>query len=64
MIPVTTLSGKKIALFGLGGSGIATAQAMVEAGVDLSAFDDNPDSVEQAKSKGINCNDMGAKGQP
>ena len=28
MIPVSTLSGKKVALFGLGGSGLATAQAL------------------------------------
>jgi UDP-N-acetylmuramoylalanine--D-glutamate ligase len=53
MIPVTTLSGKKAALFGLGGSGLATAEALLAGGGDVTAWDDNPASVEAAKAKGI-----------
>ncbi len=58
MIPVTTLSGKKVALFGLGGSGIATAEALVAGGAKVIAWDDNPASVEAAKEKGIATADL------
>ena len=41
MIPVTSFAGKKVAVFGLGGSGLASAQALVAGGADVIAFDDN-----------------------
>ncbi len=53
MIAVTTLSGKRVALFGLGGSGIVTAKALIAGGAQVVAFDDNPTSVERASGKGI-----------
>lgn len=53
MIPVASLRGKRVALFGLGGSGMATAQALMAGGADLVAFDDNPGKVEQARAAGI-----------
>lgn len=53
MIPATTFSGRRIALFGLGGSGIATAQALVAGGADVVAWDDNPSSVAKAEAEGI-----------
>lgn len=58
MIKLTVMAGKKVALFGLGGSGIMTAEALVAGGAEIIAFDDNPDSVERAKAKGINCSDL------
>lgn len=58
MIPVTTRKGQKIALFGLGGSGMVTAEALVAGGADLIAFDDNPQKVEEASSKGIPTGDL------
>ena len=58
MIPVTTLRGKKVALFGLGGSGFATARALVAGGADVTAWDDNPDSVAKAASEGIKVSDL------
>ena len=58
MIPVTTLRGKKVALFGLGGSGFATARALVAGGADVTAWDDNPDSVAKAASEGIKVADL------
>ena len=58
MIPVTTYSGKKIALFGLGGSGMVSARALLEGGAQVVAFDDNPDSVSKAKSAGIDTQDL------
>ncbi|MGY5805285.1 UDP-N-acetylmuramoyl-L-alanine--D-glutamate ligase [Rhizobium sp. LEGMi12c] len=58
MIPVTTLNGKKVALFGLGGSGFATARALVAGGADVTAWDDNPDSVAKAAAEGIKVADL------
>src|SRR6478736_7605868 len=58
MIPVTTLSGKKVALFGLGGSGFATERAMILGGADVTAWDDNPDSVTKAAAEGIHTADL------
>ena len=58
MIPVTTLAGKKVALFGLGGSGLATAKALSAGGALVTAWDDNPDSVEKAAAAGIGTGDL------
>jgi UDP-N-acetylmuramoylalanine--D-glutamate ligase len=35
MIPVTTFAGKKVALFGLGASGLASASALLAGGADV-----------------------------
>ncbi|WP_274628341.1 UDP-N-acetylmuramoyl-L-alanine--D-glutamate ligase [Arvimicrobium flavum] len=53
MIPATTFGGKRVALFGLGGSGIATARALLEGGANVVAWDDNPESVARAEAEGI-----------
>ena len=58
MIPTLTLKNKTVALFGLGGSGIATAKAMIAGGVKVVAWDDNPDSVTRAMSEGIATQDL------
>ena len=59
MIPVTTFKDKQVALFGLGGSGLATAQALVAGGARVTAWDDNPDSVAKAAGLGIGTGDLG-----
>ncbi len=53
MIAATTFKGKKVALFGLGGSGLATAEALKAGGADVCAWDDNPASVAKASEQGI-----------
>lgn len=58
MIPVTTRKGQRIALFGLGGSGMVTAEALVAGGAELTAFDDNPQKVEEAAGKSIPTGDL------
>jgi UDP-N-acetylmuramoylalanine--D-glutamate ligase len=58
MIPVTSFAGKKVALFGLGGSGLASAQALLAGGADVIAFDDNAASVAKAKEAGIATADL------
>ena len=53
MISVTSFNGKQVALFGLGGSGLVTARALIAGGATVTAFDDNPASVQKAESEGI-----------
>jgi len=60
MIPVTTFKGKSVALFGLGGSGLATALALAAGGADVTAWDDNPASVENASAAGVKTGDLKA----
>jgi len=58
MIPATSFKGKTVALFGLGGSGRATARALIEGGASVLAWDDNPDSVANAESEGVPVGDL------
>lgn len=58
MISVTTRKDQTIALFGLGGSGLVTAQALIAGGANVVAFDDNPQSVEAAAAEGIPTKDL------
>ncbi|MBE7203514.1 MAG: UDP-N-acetylmuramoyl-L-alanine--D-glutamate ligase, partial [Parafilimonas terrae] len=53
MTPVTVFQDKTIALFGLGGSGLATAQALKAGGADVRSWDDNADSRARAEAAGI-----------
>ncbi|WP_294541566.1 UDP-N-acetylmuramoyl-L-alanine--D-glutamate ligase [uncultured Rhodoblastus sp.] len=53
MIPVTSFSGKHVALFGLGGSGLATARALKAGGAMVSVWDDAPASRERAEAEGF-----------
>jgi UDP-N-acetylmuramoylalanine--D-glutamate ligase len=58
MIPARSLSGRRVALFGLGGSGLATAQALIAGGAEVLAWDDNPESVAVARAAGIATGDL------
>lgn len=58
MTPVTTFRGKTVAVFGLGASGIATAQALLAGGAKVIAWDDTPASVEKARAKNIETRDL------
>ena len=58
MIPVTSFAGKRTAVFGLGGSGLASAQALIAGGADVIAFDDNAASVAKAKDAGVATADL------
>jgi UDP-N-acetylmuramoylalanine--D-glutamate ligase len=58
MIPITTFAGKKLALFGLGGSGLASASALLAGGADVIGWDDSADTVAKATSAGIPTADL------
>ena len=58
MIPITTFAGKKVALFGLGGSGLASASALLAGGADVVGWDDNADAVAKATSAGVPTADL------
>ncbi|MFK7901305.1 MAG: UDP-N-acetylmuramoyl-L-alanine--D-glutamate ligase, partial [Nitratireductor sp.] len=58
MISASTQKDKRIALFGLGGSGMVTAHALKAGGAMVYCYDDNPDRVKQAKDEGLNTADL------
>ena len=58
MIAVATLSGRKVAVFGLGRSGLATCEALDAGGAQVIAFDDDPAKVAAAASRGIATSDL------
>ncbi len=58
MTPVTVCAGKTLALFGLGGSGLATAQALVAGGARVLAWDDAPAARQGASDLGIEVADL------
>ncbi|GEO99804.1 UDP-N-acetylmuramoyl-L-alanine--D-glutamate ligase [Methylobacterium haplocladii] len=58
MTPASTFAGQKLALFGLGGSGLATVHALKAGGADVIAWDDSPESAERARGLGITVSDL------
>src|SRR5260370_7758313 len=60
MIPVTTFAGKKVAVFGLGASGLASASALFGGGADVIGWDDSEARVAHATKAGIPTADLRA----
>ena len=58
MIPLTAFAGKKVAVFGLGGSGLASASALLAGGADVIGYDDDAQSVAKANAAGIPTADL------
>lgn len=58
MIPITCFRNKKVAVFGLGASGVATAQALMEGGAFVDAYDDNEHCRSQAVTSAIPLIDL------
>jgi UDP-N-acetylmuramoylalanine--D-glutamate ligase len=58
MIAVRTFAGRKAALFGLGGSGVATARALLAGGADVAAWDDSKAAIDKARQAGIPVTDL------
>jgi UDP-N-acetylmuramoylalanine--D-glutamate ligase len=60
MTPVTCYKGKCAAVFGLGGSGLVTAQALIAGGARVTVWDDNADAREKARSAGLIIENLAA----
>ena len=56
MIPITTFAGKAVAVFGLGGSGLASCQALAAGGAEVIACDD--DAKKMAQAEGFTVADL------
>ncbi|WP_127088701.1 UDP-N-acetylmuramoyl-L-alanine--D-glutamate ligase [Aquabacter cavernae] len=60
MIPVSTFKDRIVAVFGLGGSGLVTAQALIAGGAQVVAFDDGEAGRAKAAAAGIPVADLRA----
>jgi UDP-N-acetylmuramoylalanine--D-glutamate ligase len=58
MIPVLSFAGRKVAVFGLGVSGIAAARALLAGGAHVLAFDDDEGHRATAAAEGITIADL------
>ena len=58
MTPVSIFSMRKVAVFGLGTSGIATARALIFGGAAVSAWDDSAAARQAAQNAGITLVDL------
>lgn len=58
MIPALSFKDKKVALFGLGGSGLVTAKSLIAGGANVIAWDDNPEQVSKSNDLGIPTIDL------
>jgi len=58
LIKVPDIAGKRIAVMGLGISGLATARALAASGADVLAWDDNEGKRAEAEAAGVKLNDL------
>ena len=58
MIPVASFAGKTVAVFGLGGSGLACCQALKAGGAEVIAGDDDVDNLVKATQAGFITADL------
>src|SRR6187402_3039428 len=58
MIPVTSFAGRTVAVFGLGGSGLASCHALKAGGAEVIAGDDSTDNIAKAAQAGFITADL------
>src|SRR5450631_3964984 len=58
MIPITSFAGKTVAVFGLGGSGLASCHALKAGGAEVVASDDGVDRLAEAAQAGFVTADL------
>src|SRR6202042_2196692 len=58
MIPVTSFAGKTVAVFGLGGSGLASCHALRAGGAEVIAGDDSTERLAEATQAGFITADL------
>src|SRR6056297_3424631 len=62
MIPVTGFDGQRVAVLGLGRSGLSAARALQAGGAHVLAWDDNPAAREMAAEEGFDIKDLSRDG--
>jgi len=58
MIPVTTFAGKRVAVFGLGSSGLLAARALAAGDAEIIACDDDQKKITEAQALGLRTQDF------
>lgn len=58
MTPAASFCGRAVALFGLGGSGLSTARALMAGGARVAAWDDGVASRQRAGAQGVTLEDL------
>lgn len=58
MIPVQGLKGERVAVLGLGRSGLSAARALAAGGATPVCWDDNPQAREAAEAEGFECAEL------
>jgi UDP-N-acetylmuramoylalanine--D-glutamate ligase len=58
MIPITVFAGKTVAVFGLGKSGLVSAEALVKGGTKVICFDDEAARIADAAAAGLHVEDL------
>jgi len=58
LIPITVFAGQKVAVFGLGSSGLLSVRALAAGGADVIAFDDDEKKVADARIAGITTQNL------
>jgi len=58
LVPVTTLAGQRVAVFGLGSSGLLAARALAQGGAEVIAFDDDQKKIANAQAAGVKTQDL------
>ncbi|WP_299042737.1 UDP-N-acetylmuramoyl-L-alanine--D-glutamate ligase [uncultured Tateyamaria sp.] len=62
MIPVLGLTGARVAVLGLGRSGLSAARALAAGGATPVCWDDNPDAQARAAEEGFTCLNLRKQG--
>jgi UDP-N-acetylmuramoylalanine--D-glutamate ligase len=58
LIPVSTFAGKRVAVFGLGHSGLLAAKALRVGGADVVAFDDDEKKIAEARTADVQIENL------
>jgi UDP-N-acetylmuramoylalanine--D-glutamate ligase len=58
MIPITVFAGRKVAVFGLGKSGLLSAGALIKGGAEVIVYDDNETMRGEAASAGLTVENL------
>jgi UDP-N-acetylmuramoylalanine--D-glutamate ligase len=58
MIPITVFAGRKVAVFGLGKSGLLSAGALIKGGAEVVVYDDNEKMRADAASAGLTVQNL------